>query len=114
VLLLADRLFTSAELWQAMAATRADLLWRVRWGSKTAPKLPADQLLADGSWVRRPCATETSPTRWCQPGKLRPSKWSGLSAPFQFSVVPTTYACRSQNVVAFSPTDTLPLTTPTG
>jgi hypothetical protein len=52
VLLLADRLFTGAELWQAMAATGADLVWRVKCG-KTAPKLPVDQVLADGSWLSR-------------------------------------------------------------
>jgi hypothetical protein len=50
VLLLADRLFTGAELWQQMALTGADLVWRVRCGSKTAPKLPVEQVLADGSW----------------------------------------------------------------
>jgi IS4 transposase len=53
VLLLADRLFTGAELWQAMARTGADLVWRVKCGSKTAPKLPVDQVLADGSWLSR-------------------------------------------------------------
>jgi hypothetical protein len=53
VLLLADRLFVGAELWQAMAATGADLLWRVKCGSKTAPTLPVDQVLSDGSWLSR-------------------------------------------------------------
>jgi hypothetical protein len=53
VLLLADRLFTGAELWRQMALTGADLLWRVKCGSKTAPKLPVDQVLADGSWLSR-------------------------------------------------------------
>jgi hypothetical protein len=51
VLLLADRLFTGAELWRAM--TGADLVWRVKCASKTAPKLPVDQVLADGSWLSR-------------------------------------------------------------
>jgi Insertion element 4 transposase N-terminal/Transposase DDE domain len=37
VLLLADRLFVGAELWQAMAATGADLVWRVKCG-KGAPR----------------------------------------------------------------------------
>jgi hypothetical protein len=50
VLLLADRLFAGAGLWRAMALTGAELAWRVRCGSKTAPKLPVDQVLADGSW----------------------------------------------------------------
>jgi hypothetical protein len=53
VLLLADRLFTGAELWQAMARTGADLVWRVKCPSKTAPKLPVDQVVADGSWLSR-------------------------------------------------------------
>jgi hypothetical protein len=53
VLLLADRLFTGAELWRAMAMTGADLVWRVKCASKTAPKLPVDQVLADGSWLSR-------------------------------------------------------------
>jgi hypothetical protein len=53
VLLLADRLFVGAQLWRAMARTGADLVWRVKCGSKTAPKLPVDQVLADGSWLSR-------------------------------------------------------------
>jgi Insertion element 4 transposase N-terminal/Transposase DDE domain len=51
--LLADRLFVGGELWRAMARTRADLVWRVKCGSKTAPKLPVDQVLSDGSWLSR-------------------------------------------------------------
>lgn len=53
VLLLADRLFTGGELWRAMAGTGAELVWRVKCGSKTAPKLPVDQVLSDGSWRSR-------------------------------------------------------------
>jgi hypothetical protein len=53
VLVLADRLFTGAELWQAMAQTGAELVWRVKCASRTAPKLPVDQVLADGSWRSR-------------------------------------------------------------
>jgi hypothetical protein len=53
VLVLADRLFVGAELWQAMAATGADLVWRVKCGSKSAPTLPVDQVLSDGSWLSR-------------------------------------------------------------
>ena len=53
VLLLADRLFAGGELWRQMAATGADLVWRTKCGSKTAPKLPVDQVLADGSWLSR-------------------------------------------------------------
>jgi hypothetical protein len=53
VLLLADRLFTGGELWRQMAQTGADLVWRTKCGSKTAPKLPVDQVLTDGSWLSR-------------------------------------------------------------
>ena len=53
VLLLGDRLFVGAQLWRAMAGTGADLVWRVKCGSKTAPKLPVDQVLSDGSWLSR-------------------------------------------------------------
>ena len=50
-LLLADRLFVGAELWQAMAATGADLVWRVKCASRSAPTLGVDQVLSDGSWL---------------------------------------------------------------
>jgi len=53
VLLLADRLFVGGELWRAMARTGAELVWRVRCGGKTAPKLPVDQVRSDGSWLSR-------------------------------------------------------------
>jgi Insertion element 4 transposase N-terminal/Transposase DDE domain len=53
VLVLADRLFTGAELWRQLAATGADLVWRVTCATKTAPRLPVDQVLADGSWLSR-------------------------------------------------------------
>ena len=53
VLLLADRLFVGAELWRQMASTGADLVWRVTCGTKTAPTLPVDQVLSDGSWRSR-------------------------------------------------------------
>ena len=49
VLLLADRLLVGHKLWQAMATTGADLVWRVRCG-RGAPKLPVERVLADGSW----------------------------------------------------------------
>ena len=52
VLLLADRLFVGAALWRTAQATGAELLWRAKTG-KTAPKLPVDQVLADGSWLSR-------------------------------------------------------------
>jgi hypothetical protein len=35
-----------------MAAAGADLVWRVKCG-ETAPKLPVDHVLADGSWLSR-------------------------------------------------------------
>jgi Insertion element 4 transposase N-terminal/Transposase DDE domain len=53
VLLLADRLFVGGELWRQMAATGADLVWRVTCGTKTAPKLPVERVLSDGSWLSR-------------------------------------------------------------
>lgn len=52
LLVLADRSYFGADLWQQTTATGADLLWRVKTG-KTAPKLPVDQVLADGSWRSR-------------------------------------------------------------
>jgi hypothetical protein len=52
VLLLADRLFVGAELWQAMARTGAELVWRARCGN-SAPTLGVDQVLSDGSWLSR-------------------------------------------------------------
>jgi hypothetical protein len=52
VLVLADRLFVGAELWQVMATTGADLVWRVKCG-KGAPNLPVDRVLPDGSWLSR-------------------------------------------------------------
>jgi Insertion element 4 transposase N-terminal/Transposase DDE domain len=52
VLLLADRLFTGGELWQQMAGTGADLVWRVRCGT-SAPKLGVEQVCSDGSWLSR-------------------------------------------------------------
>ena len=52
VLLLADRGFVGGELWQQMAATGAQLLWRVRCG-QGAPTLPVERVLADGSWLSR-------------------------------------------------------------
>jgi len=53
VLVLADRLFVGGELWRQMATTGAELVWRVKCASTTAPKLPVDQVLADGSWLSR-------------------------------------------------------------
>jgi hypothetical protein len=53
VVLLADRLFVGHQLWQQMALTGADLVWRVTCGTKTAPTLPVDQVLSDGSWRSR-------------------------------------------------------------
>jgi hypothetical protein len=47
MLLLADRNFYSYRLWQAAAATGADLLWRV----KASTHLPVIAELPDGSWL---------------------------------------------------------------
>jgi len=46
-LLLADRLFTGAELWRQAAATGADLVWRTR----SNAVLPVLKLLPDGSYL---------------------------------------------------------------
>jgi IS4 transposase len=47
MMLLADRGFYSAALWQQATATGADLLWRV---SKTIKPRPVEEL-SDGSWI---------------------------------------------------------------
>jgi hypothetical protein len=47
MLLLADRAFFGYELWTAAAATKADLLWRV----KKNIRLPVKERLADGSFL---------------------------------------------------------------
>ncbi len=52
VLLLADRLFVGVKLWRQATATGAELLWRAKTGT-TAPKLPVDRVLPDGSWLSR-------------------------------------------------------------
>jgi hypothetical protein len=49
MLVLADRLFTGAELWRAAASTGAALVWR----TKTNAVLPVDAELADGSYLSR-------------------------------------------------------------
>lgn len=59
MLLLADRQFVGAALWRKAQATGAALLWRVTTGTKTAPALPVDRVLGDGSWLSR-----LDPTRW--------------------------------------------------
>jgi hypothetical protein len=53
MLVLADRRFTGAALWRKARASGAALLWRVTTGTKTAPALPVDRVLADGSWLSR-------------------------------------------------------------
>jgi hypothetical protein len=47
MLLLADRGFPSVWLWKQMAATGADLVWRV----SKAWKLQPEEILSDGSWI---------------------------------------------------------------
>jgi hypothetical protein len=47
MLLLADRLFTGAELWRTAAATGAELLWRTR----SNAVLPVLEAFADGSYL---------------------------------------------------------------
>ena len=46
MLVIADRNFLGFHLWEAVAATRADLLWR----AKSDTRLPVDEELADGSY----------------------------------------------------------------
>jgi hypothetical protein len=53
MLVLADRRFPGAALWRKAQATGAALVWRVTTGTKTAPALPGDRVLADGSWLSR-------------------------------------------------------------
>jgi hypothetical protein len=53
MLVLADRRFPGAALWRKAQATGAALVWRVTTGTKTAPALPVDRVLADGSWLSR-------------------------------------------------------------
>ena len=53
MLVLADRRFVGAALWRKAQATGAALLWRVTTATKTAPALPVDRVLADGSWLSR-------------------------------------------------------------
>jgi hypothetical protein len=53
MLVLADQLFVGAALWRKAQTTGAALLWRVTTGTKTAPALPIDRVLADGSWRSR-------------------------------------------------------------
>ncbi|MFE6849018.1 transposase [Streptomyces sp. NPDC057686] len=47
IMVLADRGLPGAHLWQHLAATGADLLWRIPgiW------KLPVEEVLPDGSWI---------------------------------------------------------------
>jgi hypothetical protein len=66
MLMLADRGFYSAALWQQAAATGADLLWRI---SKSIKPHPIEAL-SDGSWIV----------------EIRPKKPRGLSKPKPFQV----------------------------
>jgi Insertion element 4 transposase N-terminal/Transposase DDE domain len=54
-LALADRGLLAVALWRQAVATGAALLWRAKTGS-TGHALPADRVLADGSWRSRPDA----------------------------------------------------------
>jgi hypothetical protein len=51
-MLLADRGFFSNALWARARATGADLLWRVKTGSRGPKPVPVREL-ADGSWIGR-------------------------------------------------------------
>jgi hypothetical protein len=67
MLLLADRGFYSWGLWNAAAATRADLLWRVQ-GSLL---LPVVRPLPDGSWLSRIPDPREAGNRYRKNGKRR-------------------------------------------
>src|SRR6266540_5028039 len=76
VLLLADRLFVGFELWRTAGATGAELVWRAKTG-KTAPTLPVDQVLSDGSRLyaasdrrkRDPVVVRVVEYAICDPGR---------------------------------------------
>jgi hypothetical protein len=52
LLVLADRGLWGADRWRRAAPSGAALLWRVKTGP-TGPALPAERVLADGSWLAR-------------------------------------------------------------
>jgi hypothetical protein len=67
MLLLADRGFYSWDLWNAAAATRAHLLWRVQGGLR----LPAVRELPDGSFLSRIEDRRAKDNRYRKNGKRR-------------------------------------------
>lgn len=70
MLLLADRGFFSYTLWRKAAATRADLLWRIRTDA-SAPKPVHVEDLPDGSWLADLRQTHSAAARRAQPIRVR-------------------------------------------
>lgn len=70
MLLLADRGFFSYTLWRKAAATRADLLWRIRTDA-SAPKPVHVEDLPDGSWLADLRQTHSAAVRRAQPIRVR-------------------------------------------
>ena len=58
MLVLADRLLVGAGLWQAMAATGAELVWRVKCATKNAPRWGST-----GCWGRLLAEPQLRPQR---------------------------------------------------
>jgi hypothetical protein len=73
--------------WRGTLAHRTDAGPTGKQDLQPVEQLPQAQADAAGfgwrsrSRVKKPCATETRVTWWCQPGQLRPSKWSSPRAP---------------------------------
>jgi Family of unknown function (DUF6338) len=73
--------------WRGTLAHRTDAGPTGKQDLQPVEQLPQAQADAAGfgwrsrSRVRKPCATETRVTWWCQPAQERPSKWSSPSAP---------------------------------
>jgi hypothetical protein len=60
LLVLADRGLWGADRWRQAVASGAELVWRVKTGP-TGPALPAERVLADGSWLARLTAGSGDP-----------------------------------------------------
>ena len=67
MLCLADRQFFGHALWQAAAATGADLLWRVKGNAR----LPREAVLADGSYLTTIYPSEKDRRHWAKGVRVR-------------------------------------------
>jgi hypothetical protein len=80
MLLMADRGFTSYDLWRQAAATGADLLWR----ASSVFSLPVLQKLPDGSYLshpapatsRSPCGSSSTPSATIERRRASTTGWS--------------------------------------